>query len=215
MNGNYDLVILYYLKDSERIIQINKYVPNLTNPIVTDHSKFHITRKTKIKSIDLNKELYEYRYDTVNGISYIESNTISNVQLDKINLEKNRINAIEDLWLDIQCIIETYKLTYGFNPLLNKIIEVNQNLGLQLAHQYPIKEDKFLKKNIIDIEIEHQLTAEGLDELYKRCYIMYSDISKNIKTSEHPYETFTKNKRAYFGPIFGQTGSSLPGSDPT
>lgn len=215
MKGNYDLVIIYYQKQSQRIIQINNYVPNLTLPIITNESSFYISRKTKIKVIDPNIKLHEYSYDIVHGIFHIANNMIGELQLKKINLERDRINAIEDLWLDIQCTIETYKSSYSFNPLLNKLIEVNQTLGLQLAQQYPIKRDKFLKKNIIDIEIEHQLTAEGLDELYKRCYIMYSDISDNIKESENPYETLTKNKRAYFSPIFGQTGSSLPGSDPT
>jgi hypothetical protein len=205
MSSKYDLVIIYIHKASGRIIKIDDYYKNQTLPIFTPNSIFVIYRKSKL-NIDADKNLYNYSYVWTSGVYYIPD-MITDKRIKEIELEKLKIDAIEELWLDILTSIEQYKATNLFNPLIEKISSTNRNAALDITVNFSRTIPLFCPKSFEEQDIKDKLTKEGFDELCKRCYIMFTEISNKIQESENPYETFKQARRSYFYPIFEQTGT--------
>ena len=205
MSSKYDLVIIYIHKPSGRIIKINDYYVNQTIPIFNTNTFFVVYRKSKIR-IDPTKQLYNYGYAWSSGV-FVIPDLITNKRIKEIKLEEVRLDTIEELWLDILTTIENYKATYSLNPLIEQIRKHDRNSALEINGNFPIIVPLYAQKTFEEQDIQDRLTTEGLDELCKRCYIMYADLANKIKESETPYETFKQARRSYFYPIFEQTGT--------
>jgi len=207
ISSKYDLVIIYNHKASRRIVKIDDYFPNYTTPIFNTHTEFFVSRRSKI-IIDPTKELYNYGYSWSDGVFNIPD-TITNKRIKEIELEKDKLDVLEELWLDILTGIEGYKAAYFLNPLIRQIKDTDKLSAIELKLNHPNLVPAFSAKTFEEVDMEDQLTTKGLDELCKRCYIMYSDLANKIKESETPYETFKQARRSYFYPIFEQTGTEL------
>ena len=205
MLSKYDLIIIYIHRQSARIIKIDDYHKNQTLPIFTPNSMFVIYRKSKL-NIDPDKHLYNYGYVWTSGVYYIPD-MITEKRIKEIELEKIKIDVIEELWLDVITSIEQYKATNLFNPLIEKISNTDRNAALDINVNFPTTVPVYGPKTLEEQDIKDKLTKEGLDELCKRCYIMFAEISNKIKESENPHETFKQARRSYFYPIFEQTGT--------
>lgn len=212
MSSKYDLVIIYIHKPSGRIIKIDDYYAGRTVPIFNTNTTFVVHRKSRI-NIDPEKELYNYGHVWSAGV-YIIPDMITAKRIREIELEKIRLDVLEDLWLDVAATIENYRAMYSLNPLIEQLRARDRNTALEINGNYPITVPSFSTKTFEEQDIQDRLTTEGLDELCKRCYIMYSDLANKIKKSETPYETFKQARRSYFYPIFEQTGAELFGDTP-
>lgn len=205
--SKYDLVIVYIHRPSERIVKIDDYYPTHTTPVFNTNTYFTISRKSKI-TVSSEKEVYNYGYSWSAGVFAIPD-MITKKRIEEIKLEKDKLDVLEELWLDILVSIENYKATYFLNPLIRQLRDTDRDAALALNGNYPITVPSFSVKTFKEQDIQDQLTAEGLDELCKRCYIMYAEIGNKIKESENPYETFKQARRRYFYPLFEQTGTEL------
>lgn len=205
--SKYDLVIVYIHRPSGRIVKIDDYYPTYTIPMFNTYTDFTISRKSKI-TISPEKELYNYGYSWSAGV-YAIPDMITQKRIKEIRLEKDKLDVLEELWVDILTGIENYKATYFLNPLIRQLQDTDRASALALNGNYPITVPSFSVKTFKEQDIQEKLTAEGLDELCKRCYIMYAEIGNKIKESENPYETFKQARRSYFYPIFEQTGKEL------
>jgi DNA-directed RNA polymerase subunit L len=200
ISSKYDLIVIYFYKGfNNRVIKIDDYIINQTVPIISPKSKFVVTRKSKFV-LDTNKELYNYGYRP-EGVYIIDEPATEN-QIAAIELEKIKLNILEDAWMDIITTIEQYKSSYLFNPLIEHLIKTDRDLALNLSLQHPIDPNSYIEKTINEIDIQEKLTKEGIDELSKRCYTMFCEIYKKIQESDTPVKTFESIRNFYWHPNF-------------
>lgn len=206
MSSKYDLVIVYIHRKSGRIVKIDDYIEDVTQPIFTSETSFLIYRKSKIKIAE-GKKLYNYGYTWSAGVYYIPD-MITEKRLKEIELENARIDAIEELWFDILVTVKTYKALNFFNPYVGHLKNNHKDEAFKLTTQFGNRPNKlFGPSDLESTAIKDQLIQDGLDELYRRSYIMYSEIARKINQSEEPYEELKQARRSYFNPVFEQTGT--------